>query len=246
VSDHEVLADGYQLVEAPRVADDGSVWFSDALGGGVYRWSPGGAVETVLAKRRGVGGMALHASGGMVVSGRDVRHIRPGQDDLVLLAQPEGVTGFNDICATSDGRILAGGLRFMPFSGGDPVPSAFWHVTAAGVAAIVLEDVLWPNGVGDDDNGTFWFCDYARGVVHRIGGDPPVSSTELPGGEADGLAFDDEGCAWIAQPRHGRLHARHLESDTLYVTTIASESTSGALLRMTAPVPGRRHHLATI
>jgi len=35
--DVEVLASGYKLAEAPRVAEDGSVWFADALGGALYR-----------------------------------------------------------------------------------------------------------------------------------------------------------------------------------------------------------------
>src|SRR3712207_7843375 len=49
----EVLADGYQLAEAPRVADDGSVFFTDVLGGGVYRWTAGEGVDVVVPKRRG-------------------------------------------------------------------------------------------------------------------------------------------------------------------------------------------------
>ena len=56
----EVLADGYQLVEAPRADGHGAVWFTDVLGGGIHRWSDG-RVDTVVPKRRGVGGLALHA-----------------------------------------------------------------------------------------------------------------------------------------------------------------------------------------
>ena len=74
----EALAWGYGLVEGPTFAPDGSVYFSDVLGGGVHRLSPGGDVETVIPKRRGVGGMCLHADGGLVVSGRDVVHAGNG------------------------------------------------------------------------------------------------------------------------------------------------------------------------
>ena len=138
----DVLVDGYQLVEGPRVDGDGNVWFTEVLGGGVHRWSPGsGAVETVVPKRRGVGGLALHADGGVVVSGRDITHVRPDGTNRLLFAPPEGVTGFNDIAATADGTVLAGGLRFMPFTGEDVVPGAFWHITAPESAESVLEDV---------------------------------------------------------------------------------------------------------
>jgi sugar lactone lactonase YvrE len=73
----ERVASGYALAEAPVAAPDGGIYFSDVLGGGVYHFSPSSAtVETVVARRRGVGGMALHADGGLVMTGRDVVHVR--------------------------------------------------------------------------------------------------------------------------------------------------------------------------
>jgi gluconolactonase len=262
----EVLVDGYQLVEGPRVDGDGNVWFTEVLGGGVHRWSPSsGAVETVVPKRRGVGGLALHADGGVVVSGRDITHVQPDGTNRLLFAPPEGVTGFNDIAATADGTVLAGGLRFMPFTGDDVVPGAFWHITAPESAELVLEDVGWPNGVGDD--GTAWrFCDYHRGTVTVVARDGSRRVLSTPSGEADGLAFDDDGGTWVAQPRSGSLVRfgpdgavdRTIEvpghqpaslafgDGALYVTTIAGDGASGALLRVDAGVTGPRHLVATI
>jgi sugar lactone lactonase YvrE len=268
VAKFEIVVDGYQLVEGPRVDADGNVWFTEVLGGGVHRWSAStGEVETVVPKRRGVGGLALHADGGVVVSGRDITHVQPDGTNRLLFAPPEGVTGFNDIGATVDGTILAGGLRFMPFANDEVVPGAFWHISAPETAALVLDDVAWPNGVGDD--GSTWrFCDYHRGTVtvmdHGGGSDPRV--LETPTGEADGLAFDDDGGMWVAQPRSHSLVRfapngavdRTMEipghqpasvafgGDAMYVTTIASQDMSGALLRIDADVTGPRHHTATI
>jgi len=262
---YEVLADGYQLVEAPRVGDDGAVFFSDALAGGVYRWTSGGGVETVVPKRRGVGGMALHRDGGVVVSGRDITHVQPDGTNRLLFGPPEGATGFNDMCATADGAVLAGALRFMPFTGVDPVSGEFWHITSPSHAEIVLEDVLWANGVGDD--GERWCCcDYARGTVTELARDGSERVYTMASGEADGLAFDDHDGMWVAQPRHHSLvrldrdgdiertldlpghqpASVAFDGDTMYVTTIASESTSGALLRVDAGVSGPRHHKVTI
>jgi len=69
----ERLTDGYQLAEAPVATPAGGVVFSDVLGGGVREWDPAtGEVTVVIPKRRGVGGMARHRDGGLVVSGRDV------------------------------------------------------------------------------------------------------------------------------------------------------------------------------
>jgi gluconolactonase len=92
----ERVASGYGLAEAPVAAPDGGVYFSDVLGGGVYHFSPRtGEVATVVAKRRGVGGMVLHADGGLVMTGRDVVHVLNGQD-RTLYSDPD-VADFNDV-----------------------------------------------------------------------------------------------------------------------------------------------------
>ena len=260
----EVLATGYQLVEAPRADGKGGVYFTDVLGGGVHRWSADG-IDTIVPKRRGVGGLALHEDGGVVVSGRDITHVAPDGTNRLLFAAPEGVTGFNDIAATAEGSLLVGGLRFRPFAGEEPVPGNFWHVSSADSSEVVVDDVLWPNGVGDDGNGV-WCCnDYSRGRVNIVEGGARRFIT-TPSGEADGLAFDEDGGVWVAQPRAASLVRLRLDGtvdrtlelpgfqpasvafdgDAMYVTTIANESKSGELLRVRAPIPGRRHHFATI
>jgi gluconolactonase len=230
----------------------------------VYRWSRDG-IDTIVPKRHGVGGLALHADGGVVVSGRDITHVAPDGTNRLLFAAPDGVTGFNDICATEEGTVLCGGLRFLPFAGEDPKPGSFWHVTEAETATVALDDVLWPNGVGDAGDGTWCFCDYTRGRVTVANADVRIEVV-TPSGEADGLAIDHDGGVWVAQPRAGSLvrltpegEADRLfelpgrqpasvafDGDEMYVTTIATRTAPGELLRFHAPIPGRRHHLATI
>src|SRR2546425_3246402 len=68
----EVLASGYGLVEGPNEDAAGAILFSDVLGGGVYRVDAAGAVTTVVPKRRGVGGIALDAGGGVGCSRQDI------------------------------------------------------------------------------------------------------------------------------------------------------------------------------
>ena len=131
----ETLAYGYGLAEAPvwvppehELADhvDGALVFSDVLGGGVHRWSPASGVTTIVPKRRGVGGVALHADGGLVVSGRDLQHVRSGEIRTLLTL--DGVTGFNDLTTDAGGRVYAGALRFNPFAGEQPVPGEIWQL----------------------------------------------------------------------------------------------------------------------
>jgi sugar lactone lactonase YvrE len=263
----EVLAEGYALVEAPRVDADGNVFFTDALGGGVHRWSPSEGVDVVaLPDRRGMGGLALHADGGFVVSGRDLTHVDPHGSARVVLARPEGVVGFNDICALPTGAVLAGALRFRPFAGDSPVPGEFWHVGGGDEPCIDVPDILWANGCGaSTDPPRTYACDYATGRIWVRDPDGLRLFATAPDGEADGLAVDDEGGVWVAlggggaiacfRPDDGTLD-RVLDvdgadfvtslafdgGDTMYVTTYQP----GRLLRVRAPVPGPRHFVATV
>jgi gluconolactonase len=200
----ERIASGYTLAEAPVATEDGGLLFSDALGGGVYRWSPqSGEVDVVIPKRRGVGGMALHADGGVIVSGRDVSHARDGE--ARVLFSDEAAAGFNDLTVDPTGRVVVGVLRFHPFRGEDPVPGEFVEIGADGAAATVMSGVEWVNGCAfSPDGGTFYGCDYKRGVVlaaDRRGdgsyGPARVVATS-PSGEADGLAVDENGGLWVA------------------------------------------------
>jgi sugar lactone lactonase YvrE len=197
----EELASGYSLLEAPVWDGSGGVYFSDVLQGGVRRWSPDG-VDDVLPKRRGIGGMCMHADGGLVVSGRDVIHVS-GDDQRVLLGEMEGVTGFNDLAADREGRVYVGALRFNPFAGEKPKPGQVWRVDRDGPATPVLEGIDWPNGIGfSPDGSTMYACDYAHGTVLRGDGSVFARSSS---GSADGLAVDENGGVWVAMGEGGAI-----------------------------------------
>ena len=68
----ETLVSGHGLIEGPRVDAQGNLFFSDVPNGGVYQRTREGKVSTVVPRRRGVGGIALHAEGGLVISGRNM------------------------------------------------------------------------------------------------------------------------------------------------------------------------------
>ena len=144
--DFETLASGYALVEGPTWAPDGSLFWSDVLGGGVYRRTPDGVVSTAVPKRRGVGGIALHADGGLVLGGRDLIHVKDGITRALL--QVEGLPGWNDLCSDARGRVWAGSVRFRVFDPeATPVPGECWRVDAPGVATPVYAGVLHANGI---------------------------------------------------------------------------------------------------
>ncbi len=159
----EVLAHGYGLAEAPTIDVDGSLVFSDVLGGGVYRLDSGGSVTTVVPKRRGVGGIAIHADGGIVCSGRDVVHVRDGETRTVL--HVDGVAGWNDLCTDAAGRVYAGALRFAVFDpDAEVVPGELWRVGArrrAGTVCSATSCTRTASRVAPD-GGTIYLSDTRR------------------------------------------------------------------------------------
>ena len=70
----ETLATGYGLVEGPRTDEQNRLYYSDVRGGGVFRRSPDGEIETLIADRTFVGGIALNAGGGILVTGLSLAH----------------------------------------------------------------------------------------------------------------------------------------------------------------------------
>jgi sugar lactone lactonase YvrE len=249
----DALAWGFGLVEAPCAADDGSVYFSDALGGGVHRWSPDREVETVVPKRRGIGGMCFHADGGVVVSGRDLVHVRDGETRRLF--GRDDVTGFNDLATGSDGRVYVGALHFMPFGGEEPVPGEVWRVDAPGDATQVLGEILWANGIGfSPDGGTLYASDFATGdvIACELESRQRHVLARTPSGDADGLAVDVEGAVWVACGSGGmiaRYSAAGELEDTLdvpagFVTSLCFGGMDGRDLYVTtmdnADDPSRR------
>ena len=207
----ERIASGYMLAEAPVATQDGGLFFSDALAGGVYRWAPDREeVELVIPKRRGVGGMALHEDGGIIVSGRDVSIVR--DDATQLLYADETAAGFNDLTVDPDGHVVVGTLRFNPFAGEAVVPGEFIRIDGTGDASVVIPGVEWVNGCAFSPEGaTFYGCDYRRGIVLTAdrrddGGYGPARTVATsPGGTVDGMAVDENGALWVALGERGTI-----------------------------------------
>jgi sugar lactone lactonase YvrE len=204
----ETLASGYGLVEGPTVDGDGNLYFSDVLGGGVYRRAPGGEITTVVPKRRGVGGIVLHADGGVVVSGRDIVHVREGENRRLFGV--DSVLGWNDICADSAGRVYAGSLRFAVFDPEvEPVPGELWRIDAVDQGVALYEGVVHANGVAlSPGERTVYHSDTRNNVilVHELADDGTARGRRafhFPPGAPDGMAVDAQGFLWVASARGG-------------------------------------------
>lgn len=197
----ETLAWGYGLVEGPRVDNDGNLYFSDVPNGGVYRRTPDGTTNVVVPKRRGVGGIALHADGGIVISGRNVCHVRDGETRVVFAPDAPGL---NDLFVDAAGRVICGTIRSDPFDLQAPrVPGECYLVDTGGHAVQLYDDVGLTNGIGfSPDGSVLYHADTVRGVWAHDYDDGSVSGRRLlvtaDIAAPDGLAVDEEGTVWVA------------------------------------------------
>ena len=183
----------------------GNLFFSDVTRGGVYRRSPAGEVEVVVPRRRGVGGIALHAQGGIVISGRDVCHVRDGST-RTLFERPEGVGGFNDLFTDAQGRVYVGTLRSNALGAeAGSVAGELFRIESEGRAVELYGGVRLTNGIGlSPDGRILYHSDTAAGhvIAHDLGKAGDVRNrrvfARVESGAPDGLAVDEAGGVWVA------------------------------------------------
>jgi gluconolactonase len=221
------LASGFLLAEAPTLDGAGNLWVADTLGGGIRILAADGSECRILPDRRGIGGMALHADGDVLVSGRDIVAVRLGRAATTqrsaelsatvraVLSDPRA-TGFNDLGAGPGGELLCGVLTYRPLRGDPPAPGRLRVVTGVADHRDIDGEVWWPNGVAVD-SGLLYLSDFATGTVLRAGwaeGSRLQPWWSSPSGEADGLAVDASGAVLVALGR-GAGVARVLPDGTL-------------------------------
>jgi gluconolactonase len=210
----EQVAGGYGLVEAPVWDPDRGLYFSDVLNGGVWLLDHAGEVSQVVPKRRGVGGMALHADGGLIVGGRNVAWVGADGETRILLdpAAIPGAIGFNDLTTDAAGRIYVGSLAFRVFA--DPPKPGFLHVIDLdGTMRTLSDGVILTNGLGVSPDGQrLYHCDARANVVraYDVVADGSVGpwrqfaslgERNVP----DGMKVASDGSVWVADARGGRV-----------------------------------------
>ncbi len=204
MGDIETLAWGYGLLEGPRVDAEDRLYFADVPNGGVFRRDPDGTISTVVPKRRGVGGIALHADGGVVVSGRDISHVRDGQSRQLAVFD---ALGTNDLFVDASGRVVVGTLRSNPFDlEGERTPGDCWRIDAPGSTTLLYGGIGLTNGIGfSPDGSVIYHADTSANAVvaHDVAADGSCGNrrnlVQREGFQPDGLAVDEAGTVWVAE-----------------------------------------------
>lgn len=211
----ETVAWGYGLIETPRVDDQGRLYFSDIPNGGVYRRNPDGKIETVLAKRRGVGGMMFNEGGGIVMTGRGLilfDETTGRSRNLFVEWEGKPLTGLNDLTTNDQGSVYTGSLNFDPLSDAKPLPGSLFRIDPPDRATRLWDGILVTNGLGlSPDRKLLYHCDSPTGAVwvYDVAVDGGVKDrrifAKMPEGHPDGMAVDVEGGVWVAAVYAGEV-----------------------------------------
>ncbi len=208
----ETLATGYGLLEGPRTDEQNRLYFSDVRGGGVFRRSPDGQIETLISTdRKAVGGIALNEGGGILVTGLSLARWdeQTGQlKEIFGQWDNKPLFGLNDLTTDDRGSIWVGSfgcdINAFDFKSSPP-PGSLFRVDPSGQVTHLWEGVEVTNGLGfNADRSLLYHCDSTtRAVwVYEMRADRTVSDrhlfAKLPGGMPDGMTVDVEGGVWVA------------------------------------------------
>jgi gluconolactonase len=210
------VATGFGLIEGPVWDPGHGLYFSDVINGGVYLLDRAGAVSPVIPRRRGIGGMALHVSGGLVVGGRDIAFVALADGNtrpLLALDAIPGATGFNDLTTDGAGRIYVGSLAFRVFGGDAPKPGHLHVIDLDGTMRTLSDGVMLTNGLGFSPDGRRLYHSDARAALVRVydakadGSVGPWRTFATLGGDSvpDGLKVASDGSVWVADAHGGRV-----------------------------------------
>lgn len=207
----ETLATGYGLLEGPRTDEQNRLYYSDVRNGGVFRRNPDGRIETLIADRKSVGGIALNEGGGLIVTGKSLAQWNEQTGQLRdIFAEWEGkpLFGLNDLTIDDQGSIWAGtfGCDINAFDfKSTPPPGSLFRIDPSGKITKLWEGVEVTNGLGfSPDRKLLYHCDSTTRAVwaYPVHADRTVSPRQLfaqiPEGMPDGMTVDVEGGVWVA------------------------------------------------
>jgi gluconolactonase len=250
------LATGYGLIEGPVWDAAKGLYFSDVLGGGIYLLDRGDKVSLAVPKRRGVGGMALHADGGLVAGGRDIVHVSLTDHSMrTVLDQKsaDSAVGFNDLTTDGKGRVYVGSIAYAIFRNEEPKPGKLYVIDVDGTSRALSDGVLLTNGLGFSPDGrTLYHSDARREMVraYDVREDGSVGHWRAfaamgPGGVPDGLKVAADGSVWVADAHGGRVavfgaDGRHRQDIKVPLPMVTSLCFGGDDLRDLYIVTGSR------
>ena len=165
-------------------------------------YNPNGKVDTVVPKRKGVGGMMFNEGGGIVMTGRGlILFDEKTGNSRGLFTEWEGKScSFNDLTTNDNGSVYTGQINFDPLSNNKPIPGSLFRVDPPSKVTKLWDGIEVTNGMGlSPDRKHLYHCDSPTGAVwvYDVTADGGVKDrrifAKLPEGWPDGMAVDAEG-----------------------------------------------------
>jgi sugar lactone lactonase YvrE len=209
MSELTVLLEGLTFPEGPRWRD-GRLWFSDFYAHEVIAVDLDGKRETIVRVPNQPSGLGWIPDGRLlVVSMRDKKLLRLDPGGLVEAADLSALAGgwCNDMVVDREGGAYVGNFGFDRYAGESPGPADLIRVHPDGTAAVVGEDLQFPNGMAITPDGRTLIV--AESSARRLTAydraeDGALSNrrvfADLDPNLADGICLDAEGAVWSADP----------------------------------------------
>jgi sugar lactone lactonase YvrE len=204
-----VLLDDLMFPERLRW-HDGRLWFTDHLARTIVAVTEEGDSEVVHEVDGQPGGLDWLPDGRMIVaSTHDRRLLRTDDGELAEVADLTDLTDFalNDMAVDATGRAYVGTVSLEGEPGGEPEGTTLLCVLPDGEAWIVIEDLLFPNGiaVAEEANALIVSESFAQRLsAYTIEADGSLSDprvwADLRPNVPHGICLDARGAAWVADP----------------------------------------------
>ena len=231
MADGEIIASGLRFPEGP-VWRDGTLAFTEIMGGVVSVWHPDDGVSVLATTGGGPNGAASGPDGALYVTQNGgmngtrvpagIQRISPdGQVELVITTV-DGLEldGPNDLAFGPDGRLWFTDPRGAPDPSSNQSPGRLFAVGIEGGDGELIAEVgpVFPNGIAFTADGTLlWTESFTRRVMALVDGRPePV--IELPERHMpDGLCVGADGRLYVASTYS---HAVSVVEDGTIVDTL--------------------------
>lgn len=208
----ELLSSGHDLLEAPLWSGTHGLLFADMTAGGARAFRSDEPLRDIWPYRKGIGGMCLHDSGALIVTGKNIA-LRPLNDTgpseaaTVLLEGSNPRERFNDLAVDNLGRIYAGTYDAELAS-----PGVIYLIDVDGSSRVVASGTTLSNGIAvSPDNSRLYQADTLQSIViaYDIGRDGILSKgrpfVSMPGEKPDGMLTDTDGNLFVAAWGSGRI-----------------------------------------
>ena len=209
----EVIASGLHLAEGPREDDNGTLYFGDAIGKGLFTWREGEGQRAVAPDLPNVGGCVIHEDGGVICStSRGFIRYDPGSgavNQIECLVEGESIGRVNDIEAAPDGSLWGGTIDHEAIETGSKMRLSYLFRMDTSRNVTRLKDLMVPNGLDFSDDGSqLYFSESGDGIyVYDVSADGQISGRRafalMP--DSDGMVMDVSGGIWVARYQTSRM-----------------------------------------